>query len=113
MGGPAENPILLDEEEDKENSPPTTQVSERPTQPPALLSSFSFGTGGENVPEYVHRYLFQSVLPCTCFIINYNERVSFYQNLFQSDSDMCETKAVLVSFSLFSLVAESVCICQA
>ena len=33
MGGSAENPILLGEEEDKENSPPTktTPVSERPT----------------------------------------------------------------------------------
>ena len=34
MGGSAENPILLDEEEDKENTPPTTTpVSERPTLP--------------------------------------------------------------------------------
>ena len=33
MGGSAENPILLDKEEDKENSPPRTPVSERPTQP--------------------------------------------------------------------------------
>ena len=35
MGGSAENPILLDEEEDKESSPhpKTTPVSERPTRP--------------------------------------------------------------------------------
>ena len=35
MGGSAENPILLDEGEDKENSPPPTTppVSERPTRP--------------------------------------------------------------------------------
>ena len=33
MGGSAENPILLDEKKDKENSPPpTTPVSERPTR---------------------------------------------------------------------------------
>ena len=46
-GGSAENPNLLDEEEEKENShaPPTTPVSERPTEPPALLRSCSFGTG--------------------------------------------------------------------
>ena len=46
MGGSAENPILLDEEEDKEKSPPTTAtpVSERPTQTHALLRSRPFGT---------------------------------------------------------------------
>ena len=35
MGDSADNPILLDEEEDKENSPhtTTTPVSERPTRP--------------------------------------------------------------------------------
>ena len=44
MGGSAENPILLDEEEDMENSPATTLVSEKPTRPPALLRSCSFGT---------------------------------------------------------------------
>ena len=50
--GSAENPILVDEEEDKENSPPTTTtpVSERPTRPPVLLRSCSFGTRIENVP---------------------------------------------------------------
>ena len=37
MGGSAENPILLGEGEDEENSPPTTTkpVSERPTRPTA------------------------------------------------------------------------------
>ena len=41
MGGSAENPILLDEEEDKENFllTTTTPVTERPTRPPALLRS--------------------------------------------------------------------------
>ena len=40
MGGSGENPIPLDEEEDKENSPPpTTPVSETPTRPPPLLRS--------------------------------------------------------------------------
>ena len=32
--GSVENPIVLDEEQDKENAPPTTPVSERPTEPP-------------------------------------------------------------------------------
>ena len=36
--GSVENPIVLDEEEDKENAP-TTPVSERPTEPPRLLRS--------------------------------------------------------------------------
>ena len=60
MGGSAENPILLDNEEDKENSPPTTTpISERPTQPPALLMSRPFGTRIENVLDYVFRNFFR------------------------------------------------------
>ena len=53
MGGSAENPILLDEEEDMENSPATTPVSERPTRPPALLRSCPLGKRIKNVPDYV------------------------------------------------------------
>ena len=61
MGGSAENPILLNEEEEKENSPrtTTTPVSERTTQPLALLRSRPFGTRIENVPDYVYGNLFQ------------------------------------------------------
>ena len=59
MGGSAENPILLDEEEDNKNSPPKTPVSERPTRPPELLKIRPFGTRMENVPDYVYRNLFQ------------------------------------------------------
>ena len=33
-GSSVENPIVLDEEEDKEIAPPTTPMSERPTEPP-------------------------------------------------------------------------------
>ena len=51
--GSVENPIVLDEKQDKENAPPTTPVSERPTQPPRLLRSRAFGARKENVPEYV------------------------------------------------------------
>ena len=35
--GSVENPIVLDEEQDKENAPPTKPVSEQPTEPPRLL----------------------------------------------------------------------------
>ena len=61
MGSLAENPILLDQEEDKQNSPPstTTPVSERPTRPPALLRSRPFRTRIENFPDYGYRKLFQ------------------------------------------------------
>ena len=57
--GSVENPILLDEEQDKENAPPTTPESERPTEPPRLLRSRAFGARIENVPDYVYRSLFQ------------------------------------------------------
>ena len=55
MGGSLENPIVLDEEEDKENSPPAPSTPEyvRPTEPPRLQRSRPFGTGIENVPDYV------------------------------------------------------------
>ena len=54
--GSVENPIVLDEEEEKENVP--TPVSERPTEPPRPQRS-AFGARIENVPDYVYRNLFQ------------------------------------------------------
>ena len=57
--GSVENPIVLDEEQDKENAPPTTPVSERPTEPPRLLRSRAFGARIKNVPDYVYRNLFE------------------------------------------------------
>ena len=50
----AANPITVDDEEDKENSLPTTTTtaeSERPTEPPRLPRSCPFGTRLENVPD--------------------------------------------------------------
>ena len=58
--GSVQNPIVLDEEEDKENAPPpTTPESVRPNEPPRLLRSRAFGARIENVPDYVYRNLFQ------------------------------------------------------
>ena len=57
--GSVENPIVLDEEQDKENALATTPVSERPTEPRRLLRSRAFGAGIENVPDYVYRNLFE------------------------------------------------------
>ena len=59
MGGSAGNPILLDKEEDKDNSLPTTPVSEWPTRPPALLRNRSIGKRIENVSDHVFRNLLQ------------------------------------------------------
>ena len=47
--GSVENPIVLDEEEDKENAPPSTPESVRPTEPPRLQRSRAFGARKENV----------------------------------------------------------------
>ena len=60
-GSTAANPIIVDDEEDKENSAPTTSTpeSERPTEPPRLLRSRPFGTRLENVPEAVYRTVFR------------------------------------------------------
>ena len=54
-----ENLTLLDEEEDKENSPPKTPVSEKPTRPPALLRSCPFRTKLENGTDFIFSSLFQ------------------------------------------------------
>ena len=59
MEGSVENPIVLDEEEDKENAPtPTTPESVRPTEPPRLQRSRAFGARKENFPDCVFRNLF-------------------------------------------------------
>ena len=60
MAGSVENPIVLDEEEDKENAPapPTTPESVRPTDTPRLQRSRAFGATMENVPDYIFRNLF-------------------------------------------------------
>ena len=55
--GSVENPIVLDEEEDKENAPSTPE-SVRPTELPRLQRNRAFGARMENVPDYVFRILF-------------------------------------------------------
>ena len=52
MEGSVENPIMLDEEEDKENAPPppSTPDSVRPTEPPRLQRSRAFGATIQNYP---------------------------------------------------------------
>ena len=73
MGGSVENPIVLDEEQDKENSsPPSTPESARRTEPPRLQRSRAFGARIKNVPDYVYRILFQNLLLCLCCDIYYN-----------------------------------------
>ena len=58
--GSVENPIVLDEEEDKENAPlPSTPESVRPTEPPRLQRSRAFGARMEILPHYVYRNLSQ------------------------------------------------------
>ena len=56
--GSVGNPIVLDEEEDKENAPSTPE-SVRSTEPPRLLRSRAFGARVENVPDYVYRNMFE------------------------------------------------------
>ena len=72
----AENRILIEEEEDRENFPPaTTPVSGRPTQSPVLMRSRPFGTRLEKVPDCFYRNLleiFISILLCLYFNMNYN-----------------------------------------
>ena len=60
MEGSVENPIVLDEEEDKEKAPPpSTSESVRPKEPPRLQRSRAFGSRIEIIPDYLYRSLFQ------------------------------------------------------
>ena len=43
MEGSVENPIVLDEKEDKENASPSTPESVRPAEPPRMQRSRAFG----------------------------------------------------------------------
>ena len=56
--GSVENPIVLDEEEDKANAP-TTPESVRPNEPPRLQRSRAFRARIQNVPDFVFRNLFE------------------------------------------------------
>ena len=59
MEGAVGNPVVLDEEGDKENAPPpSTPESVRLTEPPKLQRSRAFGAGMGNVPDYVFINLF-------------------------------------------------------
>ena len=76
MEGSVENPMVLDKEEDKENSPPpSTQESERPNEPPRLLRSRPFGTRLQSVPDSVHRTLFRYILYVFVFDTMYVFRI--------------------------------------
>ena len=60
MEGSVENPIVLNDEKEKENSAPTTSpVSDRPTEPPRLLRSRASRARMQNVPDYNYGNLFQ------------------------------------------------------
>ena len=100
MGGSAENPIMLEEEQDRENPAPTTiPESVKPTEPPRLQRSRVFGARMENVVGYVFRNLFHYVLLCLCFDIT--NVFHFIITFFKNQSDICETKAVVISISFF------------
>ena len=79
--GSVENPIVLDEEEDKENATSTPE-SVRPTEPPRLQRSRAFGARMETVPDYVFRNLFHYLLLSLCFdIINvFHSIKTFFKN---------------------------------
>ena len=72
MEGLPENPILLDEEQDRENSPSTTPVSVRLKGTSALLRKCPFGSRLKVVAEYVYRCLFQEILLFRCIEMIYS-----------------------------------------
>ena len=73
MEGSVENPIVLDEEEDKENSAPTTTtpVSERPPETPWLLRSRAFEQERKMYPIMFTEYCFNNYYSVCVFDIIY------------------------------------------
>ena len=83
--------IVLDKQEDKENSPPTNLMSERPTEPPMFLRSRFFGKRTEIVPETVYRTLFEENFSCACVYLCLQLIEMFhYIGIFFFFSQMCE-----------------------
>ena len=67
MEGSVENLFVLDEEEDKENSPPpSTPESVRPTEPPRLQNSCAFGARIENVPHFLKKIVSIGITVFVC-----------------------------------------------
>ena len=58
-GESSKNLLVLEEQNDKENSPSTTPVFARLTDPHRLLTSHPFRTRNENLPQSVYRTLFE------------------------------------------------------
>ena len=71
-GALTDNPILIDEEQDKENSPPPhliVPLSGRRTQPPLLMRSCPFGTRIENAANLFMEICFNILYSCFCACI--------------------------------------------
>ena len=68
LGSTAENAILVDEEQNEENSPPlpTNVLSKRPTQCPVLIRNHPFGTRIENNLDNFQRNLFEFFILNLC-----------------------------------------------
>ena len=62
-----DTPILRDNEEDKEKSPSTTPVSEKPNRLPGLLRSRAFGTRLDEITDSAYRILLLWALLYKCF----------------------------------------------
>ena len=68
-GRSSEKPILLDEEENKENSPPTTPVSDRSTETPRLLRSRPFENGLKMCRKMIKAICLNNCIECVCVIL--------------------------------------------
>ena len=85
----SKNPILIDEEEDNENSAPTTSVFEQPNEPPRLLRSRPF-EWEKNAPDYVYRKLFEwFLLSCMRFTKNIQIKIIILSLYFPKTSQTC------------------------
>ena len=103
MGSLAGKLNLIDKEEDKKKTPPTTPVSERPIRPATLPRDSPFF---DKIFSILSRGFLFNETYCVCILKEKNKwRVSFYHIFCITQSNMCETKIVLVSLRLVYSVA--------
>ena len=95
-GESSENPIVSDEEEDRENSPPTISVSEPPTEPHKFLRRHPSGRRIDNVPKLFLGLCLKKI-SVRVFNIAYKQLKCFSDiTVFSKMSDMSEMKTVFL-----------------
>ena len=95
----------LDDEEDKENSPYTTPITEKPNWPPVLIRSQAIGTQIEKISDLIHKSFYLIHIYNVLILIKFLIKLFvFIQNLSKNHSNLCETRTDLALLSIMFLL---------